>query len=51
MVEHGLALAQCYCYVCGFEFGQSDWVAERIQSLILSVVVFALPEDVHFVVI
>jgi hypothetical protein len=51
MVEHGVVLAQCYCYVRGFEFGQSDWVAERIQLLILSVVVFALPEDVHFVVI
>ena len=39
MVEYGLVLAQC----------QSDWVAEKIQSLILSVVV--LPEDVNFVVI
>ena len=50
IVAPQVILAQCYCCVRGFEFGQSDWVAERIQSLIVSVV-FALPEDVHFVVI
>ena len=30
---------------------QIGLLAERIQSLILSAVVFALPEDVHFVAI
>ena len=43
-----VVLAQRNICARGFEFGRSSWVAERLESLMLFLLVFVLAK-VHFV--
>ena len=43
-----VVLAQRNIFACGFEFGRLDWVDERLESLMLFLLVFVLAK-MHFV--
>ena len=43
-----VVLAQRNSFACGFEFGRSGWVAEKLESLMLFLLVCVL-EKKHFV--
>ena len=46
--EQGSISLSGYFCTRGFEFGRSGWVAEKLESLMLFLLVFVL-EKVHFV--
>ena len=51
LAVHGVLLALYTCCVRGFAFGQSGWVAERLESLMVFMLICVLLLKVRFAVI